>query len=442
MVQWLELYNLQWDHNKKLTMKHIKLFEEWLADKSQPFLFEGGAAGHMSHPYDDKGLTFGDFKKIVDAGLRGELNFEEEPIEKTDGQNLFVTMKDGKVMFARNTGDTKDPMSLNQFVSKFEAHDVPGVRDTFVFAAKDLANLLSKLPSSKQAEIFNDGKNFMNMELIYSKNPNVINYDTDVIQFHNITKTDGDGNILDTDSRPAKEIPQILAKVKSNVGKTFKIIPPRILQLQKDVDFSNNKKKFEDKIIALQRRYGLNDGDEVSRYHEMWWRELIDADFPNLSQDVKEGLLRRWAYGDKKTLNMRSLAKQIGKEEAALVKKYDKEDVKKKYKENIRPFEDLFLELGSTIIRNASNFVAANPSDEAQRLRAYLDTETTKIKKGGGVNQIKKVEDQLAKLDRIGGLDSIYPSEGIVFRYNGKLYKLTGAFAPLNQLLGIIKYGR
>ena len=423
-------------------MKHIKLFEEWLADKSQPFLFEGGAAGHMSHPYDDKGLTFGDFKKIVDAGLRGKLNFEEDPIEKTDGQNLFVTIKDGKVMFARNTGDTKDPMSLDQFVSKFEAHEVPMVRDTFVFAAKDLASLLVKLPKPKQEEIFDNGKNFMNMELIYSKNPNVINYDTDVIQFHNITKTDGDGNILDTDSRPAKEIPQILAKVKSDIGKTFKIIPPRILQLQRDVDFSANKKRFEDKVIALQNRYGLNDGDEVSRYHEMWWRELIDADFPNLSQDVKEGLLRRWAYGDKKSLNMRSLEKQIGKDEAALVKKYDKEDVKKKYKENIRPFEDLFLELGATIIRNASNFVAANPSDEAQRLRAYLDTETTKIRKGGGVDQIKKVEDQLAKLDRIGGLDSIYPSEGIVFRYNGKLYKLTGAFAPLNQLLGIIKYGR
>lgn len=351
-------------------------------------------------------------------------------------------MKDGKVMFARNTGDTKNPMSLDQFVSKFEAHSVPLVGETFVFAAKDLANLLSKLPPAKQEEIFDNGKNFMNMELIYSKNPNVINYDTDVIQFHNITKTDGDGNILDTDSRPAKEIPQILSKVKSNIGKTFRIIPPRILQLQKDVDFSENQKKFYNKVTALQKRYGLGDSDEVSRYHEMWWRELIDTDFPNLSQDVKEGLLRRWAYGDKKTLNLRSLAKQIGKDEAALVKKYDKEDVKKKYKENIRPFEDLFLELGATIIKNASNFVAANPSDEAQRLRAYLDKETTKIRKGGGVDQIKKVEDQLAKLDRIGGLDSIYPSEGIVFRYNGKLYKLTGAFAPLNQLLGIIKYGR
>ena len=44
---------------------------------------------------------------------------------------------------------------------------------------------------------------------------------------------------------------------------------------------------------------------------------------------------------------MRSLAKQVGPKEAALVKKFDKEDVAKKYKEKtLDPFEDLFLELG------------------------------------------------------------------------------------------------
>ena len=139
---------------------------------------------------------------------------------------------------------------------------------------------------------------------------------------------------------------------------------------------------------------------------------------------------------------MRSLAKQIGPKEAALVKKYDKEDVKKKYKENIRPFEDLFLELGSVILKNASNFLAANPSEEAQRLRAQIQSEAGKIKKTGGAEQVKRVENELARLDRIGGIESIYPTEGIVFRYNGKLYKLTGTFAALNQLLGIIKYGR
>jgi hypothetical protein len=127
------------------------------------------------------------------------------------------------------------------------------------------------------------------------------------------------------------------------------------------------------------------------------------------------------------------------------VKKYDnanKEDVKKKYKENIRPFEDLFLELGSIILKNASNFVAANPDAEMQRLHNQIRTEADKVKKGGDVKSIEKVEAELARLDRIGGVESIIPTEGLVFVYKGKTFKLTGTFAAINQLMGIIKYGR
>ncbi len=423
-------------------MKHVKLFEQWLADKSQPFLFEGGAAGHMAHPFDDKDLTFGDFKAMIDAGLRGQLSFEEDPTEKTDGQNVFATIQDGQVKFARNKTELKNPMTLSEFRNKFQGHPSKLVQDTFQFAADDLAKLLMKLSPADQEKYFKNGKDFMNMELIYSLNPNVIHYDTDVIQFHGIKETDGNGNITGTNNKPAKEIANILQKLKSDIGKTFKIIPPRVVQLQRDLDFAANKKRFINQVNALEKRYGLNDGDEVSRYHEMWWRELIDKEFPKLSQDVKEGLLRRWAYGDKKSLNMRSLAKQVGPSEAALVKKFDKEDVAKKYKENIRPFEDLFLELGSIIMKNASNFLAANPSGEAQRLRRDIEAQASKIKKTGGVEQIKKVEAELARLSRIGGIESIYPTEGIVFKYKGKIYKLTGTFAAINQLLGIIKFGR
>jgi hypothetical protein len=423
-------------------MKHIKLFEEWLTDKGQPFLFEGGAAGHMAHPFDDKDLTFGDFKAMIDAGLRGELNFEEDATEKTDGQNAFATIQDGEVKFARNKTELKNPMTLSEFKNKFEGHPSKLVQDTFQFAAQDLARLLMNLSPADQEKYFKNGKDFMNMELIYSQNPNVIHYDTDVIQFHGIKETDGNGNIIGTNNKPAKEIADILKKVESDIGKTFKIIPPRAIKLQKDLDFTANKKKFINQVNALEKRYGLTDSDEVAKYHEMWWRELIDKQFPALSQDVKEGLLKRWAYGDKKSLNMRSLAKQIGPKEAAMVKKFDKEDVAKKYKENIRPFEDLFLELGSVILKNASDFLAANPSDEAQRLRAQIQTAGNKIKKTGGADQVRKVEAELARLDRIGGIESIFPTEGIVFKYKGKIYKLTGTFAAINQLLGIIKFGR
>ena len=176
-------------------------------------------------------------------------------------------------------------------------------------------------------------------------------------------------------------------------------------------------------------------------YHESWWREQIEQNFADLPQDIKEGMLLRWAYDDKKTLNMRSLAKEIGKDGAEKVKAFDKQKGIL-YKQNIRPFEDLFLELGSIILKNASNFVAANPDREMQRLHNQIRTEAEKIKKGGDETQVSKVMAELERLERIGGVESIIPTEGLVFRYKGKIMKLTGTFAAINQLMGIIKYGR
>ena len=279
------------------------------------------------------------------------------------------------------------------------------------------------------------------MELIYSKNPNVIYYDRDVIQFHGIKVTDGEGNIIGEETKYANSIAKALKDLKLNIGKTFTVIPPQVIKLGKDIDFETNKNKFIKKVEDLKNRYNLTDADEVSRYHEMWWRELIESNFPDLTQDHKEGLLLRWAYGDKKTLNLRSLDKTLGKDKASVIKKFDKEDFKKKQKENIRPFEDLFLELGSVILKNASNFVAANPDKEMQRLHTQIRTEADKIKKGGGAEQVNKVIAELDRLDRIGGIESIIPTEGVVFVYKGKVFKLTGTFAAINQLMGIIKYG-
>ena len=46
-------------------------------------------------------------------------------------------------------------------------------------------------------------------------------------------------------------------------------------------------------------------------------------------------------------------------------------------------------------------------------------------------------------LRKIGGLDRVTTSaEGIVFVVDGMSYKFTGNFAPINQVLGILKYGR
>ena len=53
------------------------------------------------------------------------------------------------------------------------------------------------------------------------------------------------------------------------------------------------------------------------------------------------------------------------------------------------------------------------------------------------MGQIQKLKSELERLNKLGGIEKIVASEGLVFVYNGKTYKLTGTFAPLNQILGI-----
>ena len=75
--------------------KYSPLTKEWWDDAVQrELLNEGGADGHMAHPFDDKDLTFGDLKKIITNGLGGKLSREDNVTEKLDGQNLMISWRE------------------------------------------------------------------------------------------------------------------------------------------------------------------------------------------------------------------------------------------------------------------------------------------------------------------------------------------------------------
>lgn len=76
--------------------------------QSNRLLLEGGAYGHMAHPFDDMQLTFGDLKNIIRLSLQGHLDKEAKVMEKLDGQALSISWKDGKLIVARNKGHLKN----------------------------------------------------------------------------------------------------------------------------------------------------------------------------------------------------------------------------------------------------------------------------------------------------------------------------------------------
>ena len=154
--------------------------------------------------------------------------------------------------------------------------------------------------------------------------------------------------------------------------------------------------------------------------------------------------MKRWAFGDKsyKIPNMKKELKEDHPEFLDWVLSTDKVDVQKMQKQNMKPFEVLFFELGAEILRGVSNFLAVNPSKAAQKMKSDTKKAAAALKRGKDPKDLILLKTQLEKLQAIGGFDAIVPSEGLVFKYKGNTYKFTGAFAPVNQVIGALKFGR
>jgi hypothetical protein len=73
--------------------KYSPLTKDWWEDELRELITEGGAYGHMAHPFDDKDLTFKDLKNIIERGLGGRLDREDNVTEKLDGQNLMISWR-------------------------------------------------------------------------------------------------------------------------------------------------------------------------------------------------------------------------------------------------------------------------------------------------------------------------------------------------------------
>ena len=122
------------------------------------------------------------------------------------------------------------------------------------------------------------------------------------------------------------------------------------------------------------------------------------------------------------------------------VKKLDQVDGKALFNKNIQPFEDIFLSLGAEVLENIQNFIAVSPEKGVKDIKKELSQTISSLRKGGDPNKLRQLNIQLKRIKKAGGFDKIVPSEGIVFDYKSNTYKLTGVFAPINQILGMSKF--
>jgi hypothetical protein len=401
---------------------------------NESLLMEGGAYGHMNHPFDTSiNLTFKDLKTIVTKALDGNLGVVRE---KTDGQALAISWKNGRLVAARNKSHLSNAgegaLDAAGIAGKFGGRG--GLTDAYNFAMKDLESALRGLGKADLDKIFQNGKVFMNLEVIFPTSVNVIPYGQALLVFHNAVEYNEAGNAIGVIKGAESKLGVLIKKVNADVQSKYTIQGPPITKLPKNDNLSSLKPKYLSQISKLQSEFGLPDSAGVADYHQAWWKNYIKKSGKKLEPLEVEGLIKRWAFDDK-SFRLNTIADEKSKVWADGIEKQSKSKIAK---ENLMKFEEIFLGVGSDVLSFMSSVLTASPDSALQQMRSKLDGAISTIRATGDASQIQKLELELQRLNSIGGFDKIVPNEGIIFNYKGNVFKMTGAFASLNQLLGIL----
>ena len=411
---------------------HMKSLTEFLIeninDIKNYIITEGGAAGHMAHPFDYTEFTGNELLELVDSLFGGKI---ENIKEKLDGTNLHATMNnDGQVVFIRNKSNLNSEtggMSIEDMAAKWA--DKPSVQNTFLTAGRYIKEIFNKLGK----DYFNpdlETRKVINCECIIAGKTNIMPYAEDRVAFHGYKiyklqngkweeQEDVEGNVDD------------IYKVASSMS----VARPRTNLIIKSVEDANKfAKEFKSKLENLFKSEGLS----MSASIDDWKRVRFNKLKPEWLDKEVDKVFNRW-FNDDKSFKASELKKLY-------LDNYDEVKSDKFAKTYINlvmePMDDLFLAIGNAFIKLLDGFTNKDSHNQIVNiLKKDVEDVMKDIEKNGSDEVKAKLEYQMSRLKKLGE-DSINAAEGVVFTYKGKLMKLTGCFAPLNQILGSIKFSK
>ena len=395
-------------------------------------IFEGGAGGHMAHPFDYTDFTANDLIELVDSLFQGKV---EDLKEKLDGFNIEATMNnDGQVVFIRNDEERNSEqggITIDEMYKKWEGKDQQ--IKVYTSSGKVIEQIFKKFP----VEFFNpdaDHRKMYNCECIVSGQTNIMPYAADRVAFHGYKiykKSIGTkkGKFLN------KEIWEVEKDVEGNVDDIYKAAEgidkakPRpnlvIRSLEDGIKFA---KKFTADISKLWSDEGLNNTASV----EDWKKSRFKKFAPAWCKD-DDRIFNRLCNGDK-SINLRLLKKEYA-EHADELDALDKKEGKKLVGKIMEPMDNLFLSIGNELIDLLDGFVNSENKDKIIEIIKKDTKELVKtIEQSDSVDVKDKIEKYMQQLQGLG--NKYNAAEGIVIMWKGRRMKFTGSFSLINKILG------
>lgn len=413
---------------------------------------EGGAAGHMMSPWEATDMTFGEIRELIFDALGGKL---ENVTEKLDGQNIMATVKDGEVYLARtqkqmaNRGEFS--IKWNEVFDQMSEKTPDFIKNAYQDAMNDLQTVVndSKFDMNK---IFEDGKRWLNMELLNPETENIVPYGEFQLRIHNLREVDEKGKTVDV-IWESKELDQFLNDIEfsqaaGDVDKIHLIRKTNRVNFDKIDDIENIQEGIIRRLQSLMDENHLDDDNNIGDYIAQEIREWLKKEIKD--KGVIEELVQRWAYGNKST-TITQILKQVDDKTAKWIREQDKK-IDRKIGRILDPIIEIFSRVGIAVLQHLSGIAATNKDAVSKGIKKKAEEASKKIKEFLSRKDIKDPEDfekkidyletQLRRIEQSGGLEGVAPIEGIVFEYKGKLFKLTGIYLPILKMINFFQFGQ
>ena len=140
-----------------------------------------------------------------------------------------------------------------------------------------------------------------------------------------------------------------------------------------------------------------------------------------------------WALGSNYYI-LNQFKKDVIINSSSSVYKFEKQQYKI-HNKCIYPLQILFMKLGIKVLKNINN-----NKHKINIIKQQLINSIYKIMETNDKNMVKIVIQELTKLQKLDY--QILSFEGIVFKFNDRICKLTGSFPIINKIEGLLKYER
>jgi len=394
---------------------------------------------HISHLYDNTSLTFGQIKEIFLKASNGTLKGSE----KTDGIQIYLSysVKDKKAKAVRNKINIKNGgMDAQELASKYKERG--SLLTSFQNAFSTWEEAINKLNVQTQTKIFGPNTDiYYNAEIQDPDSSNVIKYDSRSLVIHQdghcyFNKQTGDVEDIDISQNYTLLNNTIEKLQKMNHVGSFKLMNKAVITL-KGFNDKTIVQSFIQRLDKIQSSLKLDDDQTIGEYVSIKLKSYIKKEFPKLTPSIIQNLIN-------KILNISPL--NINKILIKIPEEY-KEKIKLLannssfiLQEAINPIENIIHDFSVEILKGLESAFILDNRKEVLRIKQEVSQAIKTIQNSKQDEAIKILDQQLKKLKSI---DNIYTAtEGFVFIYDGKTYKFTGNFAPINQILGLFKYGR